>query len=438
MSLLAAAFPVLLFGCTAPTKAPDDTGGEDDSAAASLVHEPEICGRPEVTLVPNGAGFIATTAHYTLHIDGFDQIESENLAALAETAWEGFGAFFGADVAGPLEAYVAADQAGFVAQLAADGISGLDGAGGYYDPGTGRAYLFRQATAYYSRVLLLHELVHQYQGHAGATAGLPPWYVEGLAEALGRHHWDGTCLELRVRPLLSWEDAAAGALAELQAGVDVRAVLAGGDASRPIAQELVRLLASDPAFADGFADWRDAVAAGTSATDLDLFAATVAPVDEVAAAFEAWVPVDQEAMKPIWLDWIPEGDASARGYSDASSAVRVKEGIDIFAMTTDAPTGAANVGTVYGYDPATGDTELAFVSADGSVSRFAVLAGVVTWDVLGTVSVSGGVAWSQSAGEGATTVTIGDTSVELPRTLAAAGGLALYSADAVFEAISWR
>ena len=54
------------------------------------------------------------------------------------------------------------------------------------------------------------------------------------------------------------------------------------------------------------------------------------------------------------------------------------------------------------------------------------------------MSVSEGVAWSQIAGEGATTVTIGDASVELPRTLPAAGGLALYSGDAVFEGISWQ
>jgi hypothetical protein len=143
-------------------------------------------------------------------------------------------------------------------------------------------------------------------------------------------------------------------------------------------------------------------------------------------------------MTPVWLDWIPLGAASAYGGSDVSSAARLKAGVDTFSMTTGAPTGGANVGTVYGYDPATGDIELAFVSADGSVSRFAVLAGSVAWDVLGNAPVSGGVAWSQSAGEGSTTVTVGDTQVELPRTLPAAGGLALYAGEAVFEDIAWE
>jgi hypothetical protein len=150
------------------------------------------------------------------------------------------------------------------------------------------------------------------------------------------------------------------------------------------------------------------------------------------------VPLDQEPMTPIWLDWIPLGAASAYGGSDVSSAARLKAGVDTFAMTTDTPSGGANVGTVYGYDAATGDIELAFVSADGSVSRFAVLGGTVTWDVYGSAPVTGGVVWSQAAGDGLTTVTVGDTPVELPRTLPAAGGLALYAAEAVFEDVAWE
>ena len=51
-------------------------------------------------------------------------------------------------------------------------------------------------------MLLLHELVHQWQDAVETNGGLPVWYVEGLAEGLSRHHWDGACLQLRVRPLL--------------------------------------------------------------------------------------------------------------------------------------------------------------------------------------------------------------------------------------------
>lgn len=432
---------ILLASCANPKAGESaDTGDTGDTAAgAELVREPQVCGSPTVDLSAAGEGYLATTEHYVLHVDGFDEDEARNLATLAETAWGGFAYFFDAEVSGPLEVWVAADETQFYAQLAEAGVAQPEGAGGYYDPGTGDAFLYRQPTAYYSRVLLLHELTHQYQDHVSGTSGLPSWYVEGLAESLGRHHWDGTCVELRVRPLLSWEDAAASAQVEIDAGVDLDAVLAGGGASRPLAQELLRLLTSRPEYATRFADWRGAVAAGTtSPTDVDALEAAVAPLAELEESLVAFVPEDQEPMSPVWYDWVPTADDAAWGFAEFSSAARVKGTVLTFSMATAAPTGAASVGTVYGYDAATGDAELALVSADGSVSRFAVLDGRVTWDVLGTVALGDDVQWSQVAGEGSTTVTLGGEQVELPRTLEAAGGLALYDADAVFDAVLWE
>lgn len=423
-------------------------GGADDKIGAdsgdtgapepTWIAEPEVCDSPSVTLVASGAGYLASTAHYRLQIDGFDEDETRNLATLAELAWTGFGSFFGAEAAGPLDVLVSADQASFEAALAADGIGEIDGAGGYYDPGSGRAYLFRQPTAYYSRVLLLHEMTHQYQDQTSFTSGLPFWYVEGLAEALSRHHWDGSCLQLRVRPLLSWEDGAAGAAAALEGGATVSTLLSGESSSRPLAQELVRLLSGDPDLAEGFAAWRQAVAEGADPADLDALASTIAPLDTLTVALEEFVPQDQEPMTPVYLDWVPQADDAAWGFADASSAARLKAATDRFSMRTDVPDSGENVGTVYGYDPSTGDLELAFVSADGTVSRFAVISGAVTWDLLGSVALEDEVVWSQVAGDDVTTVTLGEQSVELPRTLPSAGGLSLYAADAAFSEIAWE
>lgn len=430
------ALTLLLAACAEPPPAADPTGEDTAADDDALVREPEICGRPTVAIEATAGGYRATTEHYTLDIAGFDAAESEDLAALAETAWAGFAAFFDAEVAGPLSATITADEVSFYAALAEDGIGEPEGAGGYYDPGTRRAYLYRQPTAYYSRVLLVHELTHQYQDHVSGTSGLPFWYVEGVAEALGRHHWDGDCLELRVRPLLSWEDAAADAQAELDAGATLEALLSGENASRPLAQELVRMLTSDPAHADGFAAWRADVAAGAaSASDTDALAAHVGSLD---GALEAWVPVDQEPLTPVWMDWIPEGGARAYGFSDVSSAARVKAPVDTFAMATDIPVGGGSVGTVYGYDAETGDIELALLTGDGQVSRFAVIGGVVTWDVYGAVTLDDEVAWAQVADADATRITVGDGEVSLPRALPAAGGLALYAAEAAFDSISWE
>lgn len=414
---------------------PDDTGA---TAASELDHEPEVCGSPEVTLVAEGAGYLATTAHYTLHIVGFDAEESGNLAALAETAWLGFAAFFGAEVAGPLVVYVDADADSFYATLARAGIGEPEGAGGYYDPGSGAAFLFRQPTAYYSRVLFLHELTHQYQDHAGAMSGLPFWYVEGLAESLGRHHWDGECLTLRSRPLLSWEDYAAAAQAELDAGARASDLLSGSSYSRPLAQELVRMLTSHADFAPGFSDWRAAVSAGSSASDPEALAAAVGPAEGLDDALAQWVPENQEEMAPIYLDWVPIAGDAAWGFAGASAAARVKLPVDRFSMVTDVPISGESVGTVYGYDAGTGDIEMAFLSADGGVSRFAAVGGAVTWDGYGTVSLDRDVRWSQVAGVDSTEVTIAGQVVDLPRTLPAAGGLALYNANAIFEDLRWE
>ena len=427
-----------LLACAGPSKTPDTADTADSGVADPWVDEPQVCASPEVTVTASGDGYAVSTAHYQLEILGFDEEEATKLGALAETAWEGFASFFGAEVTGPLVVRIAADEAGFSAMLAEDGLTDLEGAGGYYDPNNGRAYLYRQPTAYYSRVLMLHELVHQYQDQTSYTSGLPFWYVEGLAEALSRHHWDGDCLQLRVRPLLSWEDLAAQAQNALDAGLDLSAVLIGASSGRPIAQELVRLLSGDPAFAPGFAAWRAEVAGGASATDPHVFEAHITDTPTLLAALEAFVPEDQEPMAPVYLDWIPEGSTAARGFAEYSSAARVKGEVTTFQMTTDWPADSANLGAVYGYDSATGDMELAFVDAGGNVSRFAIVGGAVTWDVLGAVSPAETVDWSHAAGADSTTVTIGGASVDLPRSLPPTGGLALYAAEAVYTGVSWE
>lgn len=400
-----------------------------------------MCAGPDLTLDPTETGYVATTEHYSLSISGFDADETMDLATLAETAWGGLSAFFGAAVIGPLEVYIAADDAGFQAQLAADGISGVEGAGGYYDPVSRRAYLYRQPTAYYSRVLMLHEMVHQYHDATEGLGGLPTWYTEGVAEALGQHHWDGECVQLRVRPLLSWEDRAAQAQAELDAaglaGPDLDAILAGGAVSRSLAQELVRMVTSDPTLAGPFDAWRASVVAGeTDAMDGDAFASALLPTDDLSNALLDFVPLDQEPMHPVWMDWIPEGDDRALGFAEASSAARVKGEIREFSMDVAWPE-TGNVGSVYGYDEETGDAELAFLGADGAVSRFAVVGGVVEWDTEWSVARSATVKWSQLAATTTTTISVGGGSVELLRLLPPAGGLALYGATADFSSIQW-
>ncbi|MDP6466628.1 MAG: hypothetical protein QF918_02740 [Pirellulaceae bacterium] len=60
-------------------------------------------------------------------------------------------------------------------------------------------WLYRQPTEYYQRHLLLHEGTHGFMHWALGGAG-PPWYMEGVAELLGTHSWQGGQLALNHFP----------------------------------------------------------------------------------------------------------------------------------------------------------------------------------------------------------------------------------------------
>jgi hypothetical protein len=63
-----------------------------------------------------------------------------------------------------------------------------------------RLFINEQPSAYYRRHLLLHEATHAFMFENFSSAG-PPWYMEGIAEFLATHAWDGTQLQLRQMPI---------------------------------------------------------------------------------------------------------------------------------------------------------------------------------------------------------------------------------------------
>lgn len=60
-------------------------------------------------------------------------------------------------------------------------------------------WLFDQPSDYYRRHLLLHEGTHAFMTRWLSGAG-PPWYMEGMAELLGTHDWNGERLVLGYNP----------------------------------------------------------------------------------------------------------------------------------------------------------------------------------------------------------------------------------------------
>jgi hypothetical protein len=60
-------------------------------------------------------------------------------------------------------------------------------------------FLYDQPSDYFRRHLLLHEGTHAFMLRWLGGAG-PPWYMEGMAELLGTHHWADGQLTLGVMP----------------------------------------------------------------------------------------------------------------------------------------------------------------------------------------------------------------------------------------------
>ncbi len=60
-------------------------------------------------------------------------------------------------------------------------------------------WLYDQPSEYYRRHLLIHEGVHGFMNTLLGACG-PPWYMEGMAELLATHHWDGETLTLNHMP----------------------------------------------------------------------------------------------------------------------------------------------------------------------------------------------------------------------------------------------
>ncbi|MCU0724654.1 MAG: hypothetical protein MUE73_02525 [Planctomycetes bacterium] len=328
-----------------------------------------------VLLAGRATGGSAETAHYRVEVEGDDALAAE-AAKVLEAAWPEYAKFFGAEPklgeGEKLPVFIAATREGFAARLKADGIA-PPASGGYYHPGNRTAYLWRQPTIYYSRVLLLHEATHQF--HYLARTGnrsLPAyWYVEGLAEYLGRHHWDGERLTLGALPVLSLEDYAARAKEEIEAlETPFAAHLGKLDLSRPLSYALVRfLLHSDGGsrrekFEKLMAKLDRGAASG------DLLWKALGPPKRVAAELADWLAEDQEPWVPLHIEWEGLGPDRIRGMAPPSivSLSRVKAEARRLTAALEVPAGGEWRGGLLLHHEGPGDYVTALAASDGALS----------------------------------------------------------------------
>lgn len=303
---------------------------------------------PSATAWAQVDGPRVTTAHYDLWVEGLDGAE---VGRLLEAAYPRWASFFGREPEGRLPAKIYATAEAMAAGMAADGIR-YGGGGGYYHPGNRTFYAFVQPSAYFSRMLILHEGTHQFhylaatenRGYAGF------WYGEGLAEHFGMHNWDGTRLRQGVVPAISLEDYPAQALAEFDAkGRDLAALVADqGGWTRPSGWGLVSwLLDERPAgAADLFArlNAREAPPVAWEAVFGPIGAAD-------AAAYRAWLTGHQQPWQEVWRAFEERGEALIGSSGVNALAVR-KAPVDRLAVSLQPLSGNLRAGLVLGYtDP---------------------------------------------------------------------------------------
>jgi hypothetical protein len=287
---------------------------------------------------------VAESEHYRLEAET-SKAEAEEMTRVLEAAWGEFESFFGAtpelEEGERLAVFFGATRQSFAERLRADGSS-VPKSGGYYSPKTRTAYLWRQPTTYYTRCLLIHEASHQFH-YLARTKNRHlrvPWYVEGLAEYLSRHTWDGERLELGVLPVLSLKDFSAATSRRLENGNGlVASVVEGAEGGRAYYWALVRFLVNGE---DG--RWRKRFLALARKYDkggsaVSLFTRNIGDPAKVEARLAEWIEGEQEPWCQIFNEWegIGPGRFVGRAAPAIVSACRVKAPVSRLAATLEVP-----------------------------------------------------------------------------------------------------
>ncbi len=259
------------------------------------------------------------TAHYRLVSTG-TQAEADDWSKMLEAAWPQYAEFFGKTPTLAKDERLAVaffeDEASMDAAIKRAGGAVPSDAGGYYDPVSKAAYLFRQPSPWYTRTLMLHECAHQFHWRAKALKASPPfWFGEGIAEHVSRHSWDGEHLRLGVVPLLSLEKYASKALDAMKApGFDVEKLFAGASNDRPLAMELVGYLVrgEDGKLRPKFDEIAAKVERGAK-FDAAAAAGALGPLKKFGASWRAWVETAQEPWEVLTIDWDDRAADALRG-----------------------------------------------------------------------------------------------------------------------------
>ncbi len=430
----------LLVGCTPAPPDDDDTGAPDDDDAPEGL--PRFC--PDVDASVTGDGpWVVETEHYRIEIGAsWSRAEAEELGRLAEASWSGFEDYFEGPATASdgerLDVVLSDTEGDWEAEIAADGLDVPTGAGGYFHTATERSYLYRQPTIYYTRVLLLHEMAHQYHRLARGSTADAGWFVEGVAEFLGRHDWDGECVRLGVLPLGTLEDLPADALDRWDQGVSLDEVVIDlVDVGRPLSMAVYRWLELDSGLDAAFADLRAALDAGVDDEGVE-FEAVVGSLAAREDDFDAWLRREQTPIDPVYLEWLHVDPTTMFGFADGVvSLARVKDAPSTFSQTIRADGGRGIGGSLVEWRDSDHYTAL-LVEGDGAVVAFQVDDDGAFWWDLGAIDPPGDtVTWEQSFDDDDVVVVVDGVELRRPIVFPPAAGPAVNDSNVTFLDLRW-
>lgn len=420
-------------------------GGSGMGGSGGSIPGSKYCAPDTVMTTPNGGNaFDVKTEHYDLYAEGSKE-DAEEMAQLLEAAYPALQDYF--EATPPLAAgqrlvvRFFADYSNWAAALTADGIMVPNEAAGYYSPTNSVAYLYKQGNPYYTHVLLLHEAVHQFHFLSRLkNPNLPFWLVEGVAEHLGRHDWDKKCVNLGVVPLLSWEDLPDDALSS---SIDFSGIVNGNvNPTRAASWAIYRFLdhGDNGAHRAAFKSYRDAMDANEPNPS---FLTLVGDPGALSPALSAYLPMAQEPMMPIYIEWQHVGQRAVFADSGPYFSLAVtKADVKHFETQYDVPSGGSwTLGVVLGYDDDQNYLSLV-VDNTGQLRTFKAGGGNLIYNNAGTAPASMGNGTGFISVDYPTAneakVTVNGMTSTYAITWAPQSGLALNNSAALFHDIDWN
>lgn len=307
--------------------------------------------------------------HYNLYYEG-SRLEADSTLRLLEKAYDGYKAFFQKEPLLKKEARLRVcfykDRAAWSAGIAADGAKAPN-AGGYYWPPSKTAYLFKQPTLGYTRKLILHEAGHQFH-YLSRTNNKNPkanWYIEGVAEHLAEHYWDGETLVLGV-PALSLKDYPKNALDALKSGkITLKSMIKGKD-NRALGSLFVRFLCTEKKLAKAYKKLSAALDAGadSEATCLKY----LGKIEVLEKRFLKWLENNLQDWTYVFNEWEQLAKDRFYGHAGVVSFCRLTKTVKKLEAKLEVPIGGRwQAGLLLSYSGSGGEYTVALMNQNGLV-----------------------------------------------------------------------